>query len=332
MGHPGGNANRLYWYLLLRMLSLTKLSKLADPEIRHKNLVELKRMARGLYFNLVNPKMPAPIFVVGCSRSGTTVTFETISASPHLRSLGYEIPQFWNSLYGPSLNGWESEAAGAEQAQPRHRQAASRFFFERLGSHRIVDKTCINTMRIAFLHSLFPSAAFVFIQRDGRDNVSSMIDGWRQDAHFGLTQFLGPSPEPVSINQGEFSEWSFFLPPGWRDYNTASLEEVCAYQWITANRLALTAKRLIPPAQWVHLRYEDIFEKPAEMFAEVFERLNLPFDGAMRERCRNLLDRPTSIVKGLPKKQKWRTQNPELVERILDKIAPLQRELGYETL
>jgi len=313
------------------MLILEKLHKLVDPEIREKNFDELRRAASGLYFDVARPTMPDPIFIIGCSRSGTTVTFETIAASPELRSLGFEVPQFWNSLWGPALNGWESEAASAQHACPEHRHEALRFYYQRLGRSRVVDKTCINTMRVAFLHQLFPSATFVFIQRDGRDNVSSMIDGWRQDAHFGLTQFLGPSPDPVSINNGEFREWSFFLPPGWRAYNSASLEEVCAFQWITANRLALEGKRFVPPAQWIHLRYEDIFDRPVEMFADVFDRLGVAFDDTLRERCRTLNARPTSIVKGMPKKEKWRSQNPEMVERILEKIAPMQRELGYET-
>jgi hypothetical protein len=172
---------------------------------------------------------------------------------------------------------------------------------------------------------------FVFIQRDGRDNVSSLMDGWRHHGHFGLSQFLGPSPESVAINSGEFREWSFFLPPGWRDYNRVSLEQVCAYQWITANRMALEAKRQIPPAQWIHLRYEDLFERPLEMFEQVFERLGLVLDDSIRERCRTLDRRPTSIVKGPPQRRKWREHNREAIERILDTIRPMMTELGYDT-
>lgn len=43
------------------------------------------------------------------------------------------------------------------------------------------------------------------IQRDGRDNIRSMMDGWRMgrtDVHFELSQFCGPFPEEVSINGG----------------------------------------------------------------------------------------------------------------------------------
>lgn len=312
--------------------NLTSLPKLLDREVREKNLRLLGWRAREFVWSMTRPAMPDPVFVIGCSRSGTTVTFETIAAAGHFLHFDYEIPQFWNALTGPLTNGWASEAAVAADAQPQHRDRALAHFYARLGAGPVLDKTCINTLRVAYLHALFPHAKFVFIQRDGRDNVSSMIDGWRlgrSDGGFGLEQFFGPSPEPVAINDGEFREWHFFLPPGWRDYNRASLEEVCAYQWLTANRLALDAARTIPARQWIALRYEDIFERPVEMFRDVFTRLDVPFDARMVERCASLASRPTSIVKGAPKKHKWKEHNPQAIERILPMIAPMMHEMGY---
>lgn len=313
------------------MSNPSKLLKLLDPEIRAKNLRALKYGLRGMYYDQVQPAMPDPVFVLGCSRSGTTVTYETLAASPRFLSLGVEIPEFWNGLYGPLNNGWLSEAAGAEQARPEHRAAALRYFFQRLGRGQVLDKTCINTLRVPYLNALFPRAKYVFIQRDGRDNISSMIDGWRlgrTDGSFHLSQFFGPFPEPVAINGGEFKEWHFFLPPGWREFNRASLEEACAFQWLSANRLAMEGKRLIPEERWIQLRYEDLFERPVEMFRDAFERLDIPFDETLRARCAHLA--PTSIVKGAPKKQKWRENNPEAIERILPMIGPLMMELGYD--
>ncbi len=313
--------------------SLTSLPKLLDREVRNKNLRLIGWRAKEFVWSVIRPDMPDPVFVIGCSRSGTTVTFETIAASGHFLHFDYEIPQFWNSLHGPLTNGWESEAADAKDARREHRDRALAHFYARLGAGPVLDKTCINTLRVGYLHALFPHAKFVFIQRDGRDNVSSMIDGWRlgrSDGGFGLEQFFGPSPEPVAINAGEFREWHFFLPPGWRDHNRASLEEVCAYQWLTANRLALDAARAIPPQQWIVLRYEDLFERPVDMFRDLFERLDVPFDTSMTERCASLASRPTSIVKGAPKKHKWKAHNPQAIERILPMIAPMMRELGYD--
>lgn len=299
------------------MPSLRNLHKILDPEIRAKNLRELRYQLRGLWWDVTRPEVPDPVFVVGCSRSGTTITYETLAQSPRFLKFGWEIPQFWDKLYGPLNNGWESEAATAADARPEHRAAALRYFYQRLGTGWVLDKTCINVMRIPYLHALFPRAKFVYIQRDGRDNISSMMDGWRMgrtDGRFELSQFFGPFPEPVAINGGEFKEWAFFLAPGWREYNHASLEEVCAFQWMSANRMALDAGKHIPPGQWIHLRYEDIFEQPVEMFSQAFEKLGIPFTPELRQRCANL--QPTSVVKGKPKKQKWKKRNITLMRKL----------------
>ena len=90
---------------------LRKILKLLDPDIRAKNLHAARLALRGKWWQISRPTQPDPIFLVGCSRSGTTVTYETLVASGAFLNFGYEIPQFWNSLYGPLNNGWVSEAA-----------------------------------------------------------------------------------------------------------------------------------------------------------------------------------------------------------------------------
>src|SRR5207244_11660657 len=101
---------------------------------------------RGCYWVLLHSEARDPVFVVGCSRSGTTITYETIAMSRGLLSFGHEIPEFWDSLWGPRHNGWESEAAGAEAAQPEHRASAQRYFLQRLGLGRVLGKTGLNIM------------------------------------------------------------------------------------------------------------------------------------------------------------------------------------------
>jgi hypothetical protein len=279
---------------------------------------------------MVRQKVADPIFVVGCSRSGTTVTYETIATSPGLLAFGHEIPEFWDSLSGPRNNGWDSEAAGADEARPEHRAAALRYFFQRLGAGRVLDKTCINVMRVDYLRALFPQARFVYIHRDGRDNIASLIDGWQHNGHFSLSKLLGPLPCQVNIGGGAFRDWAVLLPPGWRAYNNAPLEEVCAFQWVMANRLALDALKKLPAEQWIRIRYEDLFERPVEMFRDVFERLQLPFDATIERRCATLDARPTSIVHGAPRKEKWKERHAARIESILPRITPMMNELGYE--
>lgn len=308
---------------------LTKFKKLLNPEIRAKNIDAFQIWLRERYFLLRRPALPDPIFVIGCCRAGTTVTFETIARSREVKSLGYSTPEFWDGLYGPHHNHWASEAAGAEDAQPRHRQLALAHFFARLGPGRYVDKTCINVIRIPYLLALFPRAHFVFIYRDGRDNISSLIDGWRVGGPFGLQQFLGPFPEPVAIDDGRFQDWHFILPPGWKNYNHAPLEEVCAFQWLATNQCALDAKALVPESQWSEIRYEHLLDRPVEVFRNTFERLGLPFTDELESHCRNLSRHQTSTISGGPQKQKWRRRNPDEIARIQERIAPMMQRFGY---
>ena len=308
----------------------SKLAKLLDPEIRHKNLRHAHLRARELAWYLFRPPLREPIFVVGCSRAGTTVTYETLARASGLATLGYETPQLWHRIWGPWHNGWASEAAEWEDARPEHAARARAWWWARLGSDgRLLDKTCINVLRVGYLARLFPDAHFVYVHRDGRDNISSLIDGWRKGRHFALRQFLGPLPAEVAIENGEFDDWRFFLPPGWRDYNQASLAQVCAYQWIKANELALADSARVPAGQWHVLRYESLFEDPAEVFAQLYGALALEFTPAIRRHCEHLTRHATSVVSGPPRREKWKARNREAVEGVLDFIAPMQERLGY---
>jgi Sulfotransferase family len=311
------------------MSNLSRIWKLVDSEIRQKNLRALTLWLKEQIYLIRRPPLPDPVFVLGCCRAGTTLIHETLALSRGLASLGYSTPEFWDSLYGPRHNGWESEAASSGDARPEHRDRAFAYFFARLGAGRYVDKTCINTLRIPYLLALFPKAHFVFIFRDGRDNVSSLMDGWRKGGPFSLRSFLGPCPEPVAIDDGRFSDWCFFLPPGWRAFNSAPLEDVCAYQWITANELALHAKSLVPPAQWTSIRYEDVLNDAEREFRGICRQLDLPFDHDLQDRCRDLAQHSTSLISGPPKLGKWRDNNAAQIERVLDRLAPMLERLGY---
>ena len=308
-------------------MQFQKLLKLREPEIWRKNFEAINVSIREAIWKLSNQDAGPPVFIVGCSRSGTTVTYETIIKAREIIGFGYELPQFWDRLYGPKLNNWESEAATEENASAEFRDRFLAHCYARLGSGRILDKTCINVMRISFLNALFPEARFVFIHRDGRENVSSLIDGWR-DGRFELGQFLGPPPTEVSINRGEFSHWHFFLPPGWEKFNEASLEKVCAYQWNIANRLALEAKRDIDSERWIELRYEDILTQPYDLFESVFAKLEFEFSPTMQKWCASLNKNPTSMVTGPPSHDKWKRRNPNEIEKIIPMIAPVMEELG----
>jgi hypothetical protein len=65
------------------MPQLRNLHKLLDPAIRAKNLRELRYQLRALWWDATRPAVPEPVFVVGCSRSGAQITYETMYRIPY---------------------------------------------------------------------------------------------------------------------------------------------------------------------------------------------------------------------------------------------------------
>jgi hypothetical protein len=275
----------------------------------------------------VSYKIEKPVFIVGCSRSGTTVVYKVLSRAKGLASLQKESHEFWNSLHPPEERNWDSHELGAGDVSERDRIEVSRYFFKHLGSRRFVDKANQNCFRIPYLYELYPDAVFLYVKRDGRDNINSLIHGWgRPDEFGGWTHNL---PVKVQIGNGEYGRWCFFLFQGWRSFLKASVEEVCAQQWIKANESILSARPLIPPSRWVEMYYEDILRSPVETFHRVFEQLDLPFTGEARDHCNSLLNNPYNAFSP-PRLDKWKDENRERIERISPLIEPAMLKMGYE--
>jgi len=146
-----------------------------------KNLFYFGDMAaveiRNLRCSIVLPNLRQPVFIVGCSRAGTTLVYKTFSESRELGSLQKETHAFWAALHSPAERGWDTHAIPVEYATDADRDYATRFFYTHTGNTRIVDKNNQNGLSIPYLYRLFPDAHFVFIKRSPGDNINSLIHG-----------------------------------------------------------------------------------------------------------------------------------------------------------
>lgn len=282
---------------------------------------------RDIIFPIVNPHFKRPVFVIGCSRSGTTAVYNVLGMASGIASMHKESHDFWNYLHPLSKNNWESHMLDASNINGKDKKEVSRFYYRYLGENRFIDKANQNCFRIPFLHALFPDAFFVYIKRDGRDNINSLIYGWGRPDEYG--SWSREIPATVEIENGRYNRWCFFLFPCWQDYLKSSIEEVCARQWIEANRAVLDAKKHIPSGQWVELFYEDILKSAAETFSEVYKKLDLSYSDGTRKHCESLVSHPYNAF-STPRLNKWEQENPERIKRILPLIKPMMLDMGYE--
>lgn len=163
--------------------------------------------------------MMAPVFIVGCDRSGTTLLRLMLSMSPVLhipRESGF-IPELWErrgdyddfsterarwffirdlqlnpatsktrsfDIFGISPEDASRELAAVSPTGYAGAIAALyRASASRAGKDRWGDKTPRNVLHLEFLGELFPDARFIHILRDPRDVTLSMFQaGWGQTA------------------------------------------------------------------------------------------------------------------------------------------------------
>jgi hypothetical protein len=274
---------------------------------------------------LLGGSVKEPIFIIGAPRSGTSLLYAILRASRRTAHWPGEAHEVWERDYHPALRGWGSNVLDASDVDPRAAARIRNSFFLVTGrSKRLIDKTPRNALRVPFVNKLFGDCRFVFLQRDGRDNVSSLITAWRTPRY--RTYRL---PDPHSISGVDPEWWKFVLYPGWRDDTSGPLEVVCAKQWSFSNEFALDGLAIVPERRHITVRYEDLVERPEQEVGRVVSFLDLPYEEAVRTRARETGSRPINIVTP-PERGKWRRENPAEIESILALIAPTMERLGYE--
>ena len=252
---------------------------------------------------------------------------QALLRSTELRSVQSEGHILWDEFHHPRDRGWSSDALGAEDVTEREREYLYRAIRWWTRGRRFVDKTPESCLRVPYLDALFPDASFVFLRRRASDNVNSLIEGWRARPRFVKYRL----PEPFE-NLGPLSgdRWSFVLVPGWRELRSASLEEICARQYLACNQAVLDARSQMDGSRWVDVAYEELVASPVVELRRLYGELGLAFTRAAESNAAALADRRARTTLTAPRAEKWRDQNPDAVARILPQLADIEQRLGYQ--
>ncbi len=120
----------------------------------------------------------APIFIIGCGRSGTSILGRVLAMHPRVQYI-YEPYDLWAAIH-PVTDFLQlyshDEPRCLLDARSATSETSSRF--QRLMSpppgFTLVEKSPINALRIGFLDAVAPGARFVHIVRDGVDVAHSI--------------------------------------------------------------------------------------------------------------------------------------------------------------
>lgn len=270
---------------------------------------------------------PPPLFVLGVSRSGTTLLRVILDRSPGIAipDETFFIPQLAHRHRGtvdaerflddlrrlPRLAAWDVTAEDlAMRLRPGMRTgeaivAVFAAYAAKHGKPRWGDKTPQYMRHLELIDRLFGDAQYVHLIRDGRDAALAFLD----------------MPEGVVTRT-------------WAHPDTAA---AFACEWRTEVRRARALGARVGPARYREVRYEDLVADTDGVIRAVCEFAGLPFEPAMLEYAgavdvsqkphhQRLLQPPTQGVRD------WRTQmDPEDVAAFGQVAGDLLAELGYES-
>jgi len=298
-----------------------------DKTLRHYGSAAA-RAARGAWWDVRKLAASRPIFIVGCSRAGTTLVYKTFSESREIGTLQRETHDFWVDLHPLERKHWDTHGLSVADASTADRDFVARYFYAWTGHTRFVDKNNQNGLCVPYLHTLFPDAHFVFVKRSPGDNLNSLIEGWGKPDEFAT--WSDQLQERVAVEGGKYTKWCFFLAEGWRDYLNASVEEVSAFQYRAINQAILDAKAGIPDGQWSDIYYEDLVRNPVAGFRRLFQEAGLSFSPDIHDHCANVLAKPYNAFSEI-RLDKWKDgRNREKIERVLPEVRAVAQRMGYE--
>ena len=253
-----------------------------------------------------------PVIILAAPRSGSTLLFETLTGSDDFWTIGGESHAVFENInrFNPMMGFCDSNALSAEDATPQIVEQIRNWFYQQLrdnkgrtiqsmrgamdGVPRLLEKTPKNALRVSLLNEIFPDALFVYLYRNPRENISSIMDAWNSG------RFVTYPALP-----GRNKPWSLLLPTGWQSYHNAPLEQIAAFQWQAANRAILDELAALDRSRWLAVSYGQQVESTAETVQKICDFSGVSSSGIL-DTLTNGQSKLSRYTLTPPSADKWR--------------------------
>jgi hypothetical protein len=118
--------------------------------------------------------------------------------------------------------------------------------------------------RTGFTTAIFPQARFINVVRDGRSVVASTLRSF-----WGWPGFRGPEHLHSPLPQAYLEEW---------EASGRSFPLLSGLVWKMRMEVFAKARQLVPPEQWLDVRFEDVLDTPQDQFKLMLDFMGLNHD------------------------------------------------------
>jgi len=291
-----------------------------------------------------------PVFILAPPRSGSTFLFDILSQFDKLTYLQSEADDIWWRNFPYERMQEPSDYVGSVQATRRAMRAIRRETFQRtvsvqhsnrawpirylhslsptymfgLKRVRYLDKTIANCFHLEFLDRAFPDARYIFLVRDPRANISSMIEGWPYVERFGKPQLTAIVQ---SVESRTIDHWTYPAPPGWQEVLSEPLPQICAWSWRQhVEHVLAFLERQPREASWV--RYEELVAHTPTVVRRLSEALDLQWSRQAEQYVNASPLSRTTVTE--PAGDKWKRTNYEEIISILPYVTETAARIGYD--
>lgn len=241
-----------------------------------------------------------PVIIIGAGRTGTNMLRDVICS---LEGIGTwdcdEINPIWR--YGNRHD--ETDLLPPERASERIKKYIRGRFTSLAKKQRldyVVEKTCANSLRLGFVHEIFPKAKYILINRDGRDVAPSARIRWTapfelnytlkklryvplRDFPFYIWKFGFNRLKQFFGSNEQLSFWGPVYPGIEEDFKNRSLLEVCALQWKACVAATQNDKQHLNPEQYAEVNYEQFVNDPKNELKRLLDFLGYDLEDSQIE-------------------------------------------------
>ena len=225
------------------------------------------------------PADVAPVFIIGCGRSGTSILGEALAMHPRVSYI-YEPYDLWAAIH-PASDFLQLYSHGEHHCllDARFATSKARIRFQRLMSpppnFTLIEKSPINALRIGFLEAIVSDARFVHIVRDGV-SVARSIE--RMAAATRKLAFRPPLNNWWGVGG---AKWTALTRDGMAaSYYPDEVSQLTsdaqrgAYEWLLSTR-EVNAWRARLGKRLIELRLDDLISDPRTVIKSVIGGLGL---------------------------------------------------------